>query len=316
MTASASSPAAVVELDGLSVRLGGRPVLCDLRASLAGRAIGLLGPNGAGKTTLLRTLLDFFPPSAGGARVLGQEITGDGRELRSRIGYMPESDGFIAGQSAVRFLRLMAELAGLPPRAALERAHEVLFYVGLGEARYRRIGTFSTGMKQMVKLAQALAHGPRLLMLDEPTNGLDPPARSRMLELIRDIRDRGDTHILLSSHLLADVESVCDEVLILKQGRVAACCNLAEQRRANRSFVEVELTDAAPAFAQELAGRGCEVALVGDRRLKLVMPGAVTARDLFEAAARHQTAIRWLDCKRDSLQDIFLRAMEDDRGGV
>ena len=316
MTASVSSPAAVVELDGLSVRLGGRPVLCDLRASLAGRAIGLLGPNGAGKTTLLRTLLDFFRPSAGGARVLGQEITGDGRELRSRIGYMPESDGFIAGQSAVRFLRLMAELAGLPPRAALERAHEVLFYVGLGEARYRRIGTFSTGMKQMVKLAQALAHGPRLLMLDEPTNGLDPPARSRMLELIRDIRDRGETHILLSSHLLADVESVCDEVLILKQGRVAACCNLAEQRRANRSFVEVELTDAAPAFAQELAGLGCEVALVGDRRLKLVMPAAVTARDLFEAAARHQTAIRWLDCKRDSLQDIFLRAMEDDRGGV
>ena len=316
MTASARSPAAVVELDGLSVRLGGRPVLCDLRASLAGRAIGLLGPNGAGKTTLLRTLLDFFRPSAGGARVLGQEITGDGRELRSRIGYMPESDAFIAGQSAVRFLRLMAELAGLPPRAALERAHEVLFYVGLGEARYRRIGTFSTGMKQMVKLAQALAHGPRLLMLDEPTNGLDPPARSRMLELIRDIRDRGETHILLSSHLLADVESVCDEVLILKQGRVAACCNLAEQRRANRSFVEVELTDAAPAFAQELAGLGCEVALVGDRRLKLVMPAAVTARDLFEAAARHQTAIRWLDCKRDSLQDIFLRAMEDDRGGV
>jgi ABC-2 type transport system ATP-binding protein len=153
-------------------------------------------------------------------------------------------------------------------------------------------------------------------MLDEPTNGLDPPARSRMLELIRDIRDRGETHILLSSHLLADVESVCDEVLILKQGRIAACCNLAEQRRANRSFVEVELTDAAPAFAQELAGLGCEVALVGDRRLKLVMPAAVTARDLFEAAARHQTAIRWLDCKRDSLQDIFLRAMEDDRGGV
>ena len=316
MKSGPQSAAAVVELDGLSVRLGGRPVLSDLHASLAGRAIGLLGPNGAGKTTLLRTLLDFFHPSAGGARVLGQEITGNGKELRGRIGYMPESDAFIAGQTAVRFVRLMAELSGLPSRAALERAHETLFYVGLGEARYRRIGTFSTGMKQMVKLAQALAHGPRLLMLDEPTNGLDPPARSRMLELIRDIRDRGETHILLSSHLLADVESVCDEVLILKQGRVAACCNLAEQRRANRSFVEVELTDAAPAFAQELAGLGCEVALVGDRRLKLVMPAAVTARDLFEAAARHQTAIRWLDCKRDSLQDIFLRAMEDDRGGV
>jgi len=316
MKSGPQSAAAVVELDGLSVRLGGRPVLSDLHASLAGRAIGLLGPNGAGKTTLLRTLLDFFHPSAGGARVLGQEITGNGKELRGGIGYMPESDAFIAGQTAVRFVRLMAELSGLPPRAALERAHETLFYVGLGEARYRRIGTFSTGMKQMVKLAQALAHGPRLLMLDEPTNGLDPPARSRMLELIRDIRDRGETHILLSSHLLADVESVCDEVLILKQGRVAACCNLTEQRRANRSFVELELTSAAPGFGEALAGLGCEVALAGDRRLKLVMPHAVAVRDLFQVAARHQAAIRRLDCKRDSLQDIFLRAMEDDRGGV
>jgi ABC-2 type transport system ATP-binding protein len=316
MKSGPPSAAAVVELDGLSVRLGGRPVLSDLHAALAGRAIGLLGPNGAGKTTLLRTLLDFFHPSAGGARVLGQEITGNGKELRGRIGYMPESDAFIASQTAVRFVRLMAELSGLPPRAALERAHEALFYVGLGEARYRRIGTFSTGMKQMVKLAQALAHGPRLLMLDEPTNGLDPPARSRMLELIRDIRDRGETHILLSSHLLADVESVCDEVLILKQGRVAACCNLAEQRRANRSFVELELTSAVPGFGEALAGLGCEVALAGDRRLKLVMPPAVAVRDLFQVAARHQAAIRRLDCKRDSLQDIFLRAMEDDRGGV
>jgi ABC-2 type transport system ATP-binding protein len=316
MKSGRPSTAAVVELDGLSVRLGGRPVLSDLDAALGGRAIGLLGPNGAGKTTLLRTLLDFFHPSAGGARVLGQEITGNGKELRGRIGYMPESDAFIAGETAVRFVRFMAELSGLPPRAALERAHETLFYVGLGEARYRKIGTFSTGMKQMVKLAQALAHGPRLLMLDEPTNGLDPPARSRMLDLIRDIRDRGETHILLSSHLLADVESVCDEVLILKQGRVAACCNLAEQRRANRSFVELELTGAVPGFGEALAGLGCEVALAGDRRLKLVMPPSVAVRDLFQVAARHQAAIRRLDCKRDSLQDIFLRAMEDDRGGV
>jgi ABC-2 type transport system ATP-binding protein len=306
----------VIELDGLSVRLGGRPVLSELRATLGGAAIGLLGPNGAGKTTLLRTLLDFFEPTAGAARVLGQQITGDGKQLRGRIGYMPESDAFIAGLTAVRFVRLMAELSGLPPRPALERAHEVLFYVGLGEARYRRVGTFSTGMKQMVKLAQALVHGPRLLMLDEPTNGLDPPARSRMLELIRDIRDRGETHIVLSSHLLADVEEVCHEVLILKQGRVAAQCDLAEERRANRSFVELELTQAAPGCAEALAALGCEVALAGERRLKLVLPPTVAVRDLFAAAARHGAAIRRLDCKRDSLQDIFLRAMEDDRGGL
>jgi ABC-2 type transport system ATP-binding protein len=317
MTTTLPAAEPVIELEGLSVRLGGRPILSDLTASLGGRAIGLLGPNGAGKTTLLRTLLDFFQPSSGSARVLGRALTGNGKALRASIGYMPESDAFIANLTAVRFVRLMAELSGLPPDAALERAHEALFYVGLGEARYRKVGTFSTGMKQMVKLAQALVHGPRLLMLDEPTNGLDPPARSRMLELIRDIRDRRQTHILLSSHLLGDVEAVCDEVLILKQGRVAACCDLEAQRRSNRSFVELELTEPAAGFADGLRELGCELALLDERRLKLVMPPAVTVRHLYELASRSSAAIRRLDCKRDSLQDIFLRAMEGDvHGGV
>jgi len=316
MTTSVPTTGPVIELDGLSVQLGGRPILSDLTAALGGRAIGLLGPNGAGKTTLLRTLLDFFHPSAGTARVLGHPITGNGKGLRALIGYMPESDAFIASMTAIRFVRMMAELSGLPPEAALERSHEALFYVGLGEARYRKVGTFSTGMKQMVKLAQALVHGPRLLMLDEPTNGLDPPARSRMLTLIQDIRDRGETHLLLSSHLLGDVESVCDEVLILKRGRVAASCDLIEQRRANRSFVELELARPTDGFSAGLAELGCEIAVVDERRLKLVMPPELTVRHVYELASGLDAAIRRLDCKRDSLQDIFLRAMEDDRGGL
>ena len=166
---SPATPA--IELEGLTVDLGGRPILIDLSASLRGRAIGLLGPNGAGKTTLLRTLLGFFPTTSGGARVLGLSLADEGKDLRALVGYMPENDSFVAGMTAVHFVRLMAELSGLPPEPALERAHETLFYVGLGEARYRKLGTFSTGMKQMVKLAQALVHGPRLLLLDEPTNG-------------------------------------------------------------------------------------------------------------------------------------------------
>jgi ABC-2 type transport system ATP-binding protein len=275
-----TSPTAI-ELEGLTVDLGGRPILIDLSASLGGRAIGLLGPNGAGKTTLLRTLLGFFPTTSGGARVLGLSLANEGKDLRALVGYMPENDSFVAGMTAVHFVRLMAELSGLPPGPALERAHETLFYVGLGEARYRKLGTFSTGMKQMVKLAQALVHGPRLLMLDEPTNGLDPPARKRMLDLVTDIRDRGETHILLSSHLLRDVESVCDEVLILKDGRIAASCDLEAERRANRSFVEIELQTPDQRFANQL-----------------------------------EVGIRHLDLKRDSLQDIFLRAMEGDNGGL
>jgi len=316
MTANPATRTPVIELEGLSVDLGRRQILIDLHASLGGRAIGLLGPNGAGKTTLLRALLNFFPLSAGRAEVLGRPLQGAGKTIRSQIGYMPESDAHIGDLTAVRFVRLMGELSGLPARTALERAHDALFYVGLGEARYRKVGTFSTGMKQMAKLAQALVHGPRLLMLDEPTNGLDPPARARMLELIEEIRDQNETTLLLSSHLLGDVESVCDEVLILNKGRIAACCDLEKQRRANRSFVELELQRPAADFGQALTALGCELARIDDHRMKIVMPTELTIRDVYLAADRHGVAIRRLDCKRDSLQDIFLRAMEDDHGGV
>lgn len=307
---------AVLELDGLSVRLGRRLILDRLAASFRTRAIGLLGPNGAGKTTLLRTLLGFYPPAAGSARVFGRDLVGEGKRIRAELGYMPESDAHISDVTAVHFVRLMAELSGLPASAALERAHEALFYVGLGEARYRKVGTFSTGMKQMVKLAQALVHGPRLLMLDEPTNGLDPPARKRMLELVRDIRDRGTSSILLSSHLLGDVESVCDEVLILKDGAIADTCDLEAERRANRSFVEVDLDRPSDDFDRAVARLGCEVASLEPGRLKLVMPDRVAVRDLWTTADELGVGIRRLDLKRDSLQDIFLRAMEGDHGGV
>ena len=306
----------VLELDRLSVKLGRRTILDELEASFSGRAIGLLGPNGAGKTTLLRTLLGFYPPTAGGARVFGRELATSAKEIRAEIGYMPESDAYIANITAVHFVRLMAELSGLPSEAALERAHEALFYVGLGEARYRKVGTFSTGMKQMVKLAQALVHGPRLLMLDEPTNGLDPPARKRMIDLVCDIRDRGTSRIILSSHLLGDVETVCDEVLILKNGRIADSCDLESERRANKNFVEVDLETPNDDFETAVAALGCEIASLEPGRLKLVMPAEVSTRELWIAADRIGVGIRRLDLKRDSLQDIFLRAMEDNHGGV
>src|SRR5579863_5689738 len=207
----------VIELDGLEVRLAGRVILKKLNAALTGRSIGLLGPNGAGKSTLMNTLLGFHKPSSGTARILGRDIRTHAREVRGLIGYMPENDAYIAKMSGVRFVRMMAELSGLPREQALERAHEAFFYVGLGEVRYRPLGTYSLGMKQAAKLAQAIAHGPKVLFLDEPTNGLDPPARLRMIQLIKEIRERGDLHIMVSSHLLRDVEECCDQVLILKE---------------------------------------------------------------------------------------------------
>lgn len=305
----------VVELQGLEVRFGKRPILKGLNATLTGRCIGLLGPNGAGKTTLLHTLLGFHPPAAGTARVFGHDIQAETRAIRGFMGYMPESDAFISGMTAVRFVRLMGELSGLPAERALERAHETLFYVGLGEARYRKVETYSLGMKQLAKLAQALVHGPRLLFLDEPTNGLDPSARERMLKLIRDIRDTGEVTIILSSHLLRDVEECCEEVLVLKQGNIATYCNLEEERRANRKFLELEIRgDDDESFASAIEALGIEMAVGGKQRLKIVLPEGVEIRDLYRLAAERQVQIRRLDYKRDSLQDIFLKAMDMEVG--
>lgn len=297
----------VIELDNLSVTFGQRRILDSLNIALTGKAIGLLGPNGAGKTTLIHTLLGFHPPSSGTARILGRDIITQAKQVRADIGYMPERDAFIAQNTCVHFVRLMGELSGLPADAALERAHESLFYVGLGEARYRKLGSYSLGMKQLAKLAQAIVHGPRLIVLDEPTNGLDPPARNRMIELIREIRDSGKARIMLSSHLLRDVEECCDEILILKNGHLAGHCNLEAERRANRRFIELDLRGNREAFAAAL---GCEYALVGERRLKLVLQDGIEIRDLYKVAASQSAQIRRLDFKRDSLQDIFLKAME------
>jgi ABC-2 type transport system ATP-binding protein len=212
--------------------------------------------------------------------------------------------------TGVHFVRMMAELSGLPPAQAIERAHEAFFYVGLGEVRYRALGTYSLGMKQSAKLAQAIVHGPKLLFLDEPTNGLDPPQRLRMIQLIQEIRSRGEIHLILSSHLLRDVEETCDEVLILKDGNIAAFCNLEEERKSNRRFLEMETRGADGAFVEAIEKMGCEAAWSGNGRVKLVLPDAIEVRQLYQLAAEQNVQIRRLNHKRDSLEDIFLKAME------
>ncbi len=306
----------VIELENLEVRFGPRTILKRLSGRFSGRAIGLLGPNGAGKSTLINTLMGFLKPAAGTACVFGHDIRSEGRAVRSLVGYMPENDSFIASMSGVRFVRLMAELSGIPKEQALERAHEAFVYVGLGEARYRDVGTYSLGMKQMAKLAQALVHGPKLLFLDEPTNGLDPSARLRMIRLIQEVRNQGDMHMILSSHLLRDVEETCDQVLILKDGQIAAYCDLEEERRSNRKFLELEVRGANGTFSEGLERLGCEVALTGGERMKLVLPDGLEVRRLYELAAVQSVQIRRLQHKRDSLEDIFLKAMGGANGRI
>jgi len=304
-------PSGVITLDGLSVSFGGRPILKGLRGELRGRSIGLLGPNGAGKTTLIHTLLGFHPPTSGTARIFGRDIRGEANQIKSLIGYMPERDSFISKMSCIHFVRFMAELSGLPPAAALERAHEALFFVGLGEARYRNLDTYSLGMKQLAKLAQAIVHGPKLIFLDEPTNGLDPPARLRMIKMIREIRDSGQANIVLSSHLLRDVEECCEEILILKDGRLVVYCNLEEERKANKKFLMLEARGELKAFVAAVDALGCECAMTSDHRLKIILQQGTEIRDLYRLADEYQVQIRRLAYKRDSLEDIFLKAMEN-----
>ena len=303
-----------IELAGLEVRLASRTILNELTCSLSGRTIGLLGPNGAGKSTLINTLLGFHKPARGTARVLGLDIRTQLDQIRSIVGFMPENDCFIANMTAVAFVQMMAELSGLPRDAALERAHEALFYVGLGEARYRKLGTYSLGMKQLAKLAQAIAHGPQLVILDEPTNGLDPPARQRMIRMIREMKESGDVRIVLCSHLLRDVEEACEEVLILKQGRIVHYSNLEQERKANLRFVEIETRGDDNGFIEALEQLGCECAASGDRRLKMVLSDGLEIRDIYRVADGCNIQLRRLNYRRDTLEDIFLKAMEATSG--
>lgn len=303
----------VIEIERLHVKLGRRDVLedisCRLGASGVGKAIGLLGPNGAGKSTLIRTLLGFHKPSAGSAKILGLDCRTEARAVKARVGYMPETDAFVAEQNAVRFLRIMGELSGLPARVALERAHDVLFHVGLGEARYRNLGTYSVGMKQMAKLAQAIVHSPELVILDEPTNGLDPAARSRMLKLVREMKEEHGMSILLCSHLLRDVEEVCDEVIILKEGRIVHHADLQDERRSNMRFVELEVSGDDGGLAAALRERGADGVNEGGGRWRIVLPPDVDLDVIWQLVSSEQLLVHHLTHRRDSLEQIFLKAV-------
>ena len=215
-------------------------------------AVGLLGPNGAGKSTMIKALLGFVVPTRGQMHVLGLDVRHKAQEIRARIGYMPENDSHIPGMNAVTFVAYCGQLSGLPPVDAMQRAHEVLYYVGLGEARYRNVETYSTGMKQRIKLAQALVHDPDLLFLDEPTNGMDPKGRDEMLALIHDLGHNKRVNLILSSHLLPDVEHTCDHVIVMDKGRIATQGPIATLKGTGGSVFELRIKGDLPRFIDAL----------------------------------------------------------------
>jgi ABC-2 type transport system ATP-binding protein len=308
-----SAAAPVVQLDGVTVVYGKNPALKGVSARFARGAVGLLGPNGAGKSTMLKALLGFVTPDQGRMTVLGMDVARDPLAIRARIGYMPESDAHIPGMNAVSFVAYCGQLAGLPPVDAMQRAHEVLHYVGLGEARYRNVETYSTGMKQRIKLAQALVHDPDLLFLDEPTNGMDPKGRDEMLELVRDLGRNKNVSLILSSHLLPDVEYTCDHVVVMVKGQVAAQGPIQGLKGPAGRVFELRIKGDVPGFLEYLRQHGMEVHSTDEDVMRVFVPaGAGDARALFNAASAFGVQVRHLRPSIPTLEDVFAKAIGEE----
>src|SRR6187397_240045 len=308
------TPTQIVTLEGVTVNYGAQVALSDITTSFAPGAVGLLGPNGAGKSTLIKTLLGFVVPAQGRMRVLGLDVAQSPLEIRSRIGYMPENDGHIPGMNAVSFVAYCAELSGLPRVDAMQRAHEVLFYVGLGEARYRNVETYSTGMKQRIKLAQALVHDPDLLFLDEPTNGMDPAGRDEMLDLVRDLARNKGVNVIVSSHLLPDVEHTCDHVVVLDKGKIATSGTIdALKGPAGRVF-EVRVKGDLASFLKHMSDAGMECHETDEDVMRVFVPGPIGSagddqRRICEIARQSGVQVRHLKASLPTLEDVFARAI-------
>ncbi len=295
----------IIELSGVAKSYGSTPALRGADAEVQAGSTALVGANGAGKTTLLKLLLGFLAPDGGSIRVFGRSLPAQARVVREKVGYMPEGDCLPGDSPAAEFVGLMAQLGGLPPRHARERASELLWQVGLGEERHRPIGGFSTGMKQRVKLAQALVHGPELVLLDEPTDGMDPTGRSEMLELIDRLRRELGVSVLLSTHLLGDVERVCERAVILDAGRILVHGSLEELAGDAEPLFELDLHDNGQPVREELERRGLIVS--GSNGSGLVVRGTGVPRLVRDLAAERSWPLRRLVKRRRSLEDVYLR---------
>jgi ABC-2 type transport system ATP-binding protein len=302
----------VIELNNISVSYGELLALDDVSLSIGGGAVGLLGPNGAGKTTLIRSLLGFLKPDTGSGEVLGMDIRTQQLEIRQKVGYMPEDDCHIPGMSAVTFVAYAGELCGMPRKDAIQRSHEVLQYVGMDEERYRMIETYSAGMKQRIKLAQALIHDPELLFLDEPTAGMDPIGRQEMLDLIKDISTVKGINTVVSSHLLPDIEYACQDVVVIRQGKLIIQGNIEELRDTHHRLFEVKIKGDQETFTSALRRLGLEWREAGTDILRVALPDRMEPGVFFRLAVENGLQIRHLAATRHSLEDIFAQAVGEE----
>ena len=276
---------------------------------MARGGVGLLGPTGAGKSTLISVLLGQVPATSGRASVLGFDAARQQRQIRRRVGFVPENDCLIPGLTGTGYVCYAGRLAGMTYTDAMQRAHEVLDYVALEEARYRPAEQYSAGMKQRLKLAQALVHDPDLLFLDEPTNGMDPQGRQAMLSLIADL-GRAGVSVLLSSHLLPDVERVCDRVLIMGGGQMLASGHIDEMKEPHPTLYTVDYDGAGEAFRSRLVARQVAVHSCSDGEMAVELPEAGRQDLVLHAVAEAGTKIRGLRPKRSSLEEWFMAALQ------
>jgi ABC-2 type transport system ATP-binding protein len=303
----------LLDLQGVNRFYGAIHALNDINLSLEEGSVGLLGPNGAGKSTLLKIMLGLLPPSSGTVQVMGHDAASRALDLRQRIGYMPEQESYITGLDAVELCTYAGELCGLPTAAARERAHAVLAFVGLEDKRYQKVHTYSTGQKQRVKLAQAVVHDPELLLLDEPTNGLDPRGREEMLTLIRELPEKRDCSIILSSHLLPDVEEVCDSAILLNDGQLLFAGPIEEMHEKQRDLYEVRVKEGDIHLAQLLEGEGCRVDRT-EGALLVQLPDGQDSDLIFRRALAGDIQVRHLAPQRRSLESAFVRLLEGGQG--
>jgi len=301
--------APVITAVNLRKMYGPHLALDDVNLEIPSGAVGILGPNGAGKSTLFKCLLGLIKTTSGEGTVLGYDIRTEGDKIRSRIGYMPEYDALDPGLAAVDQVRYSGELLGMNPAHATRRAHEVLEYVGLKDQRYRKIETFSTGMKQATKLACALVHDPEILICDEPTNGLDQRAREFMLQTLRRTVSEGDRSVLMSSHVMDDVQAVCDRIVMIHKGKIVVQSRIDELAKQVDREIEISIWGGASRMQAALEGRGFGVRRLG-RVLRVDRVDDNTTFVILEAAAEAGVQVRQMQEYEPDLEDIFLLIMD------
>ena len=302
-----------VVLDQFSIAYGNQKAVDQLSVTFPEGITGLLGPNGAGKSSLIKGLLGLVPIHSGTAQIFGQSVSHSQKTIRQMVGYMPEDDCLIPGLNGIQMVQYAGQLSGMTARDAMQRAHDVLFAVGLGEARYRKVDHFSSGMKQRIKLAQAIVHDPKLLFLDEPTSAMDPKGRQEMLDLVQEIAMNGKMSVIVATHILIDVERTCQRVVMLDKGKLMESGNVSELKKDYANAYTIRVEGDFESYRTYLEKKGCQFEEAGKHQWDVHLPAGKNADLLFQAAQEKKVQLRKLMPSIQTLEDVFVKRVGENR---